>query len=303
MNEFLSDFWGIYIAIATIVSLVACAALLWMQSSTRVKVGADGRQGTTGHVWDETLIELDNPLPRWWMWLFYITIVFSLGYLWLYPGLGAFAGASGWSSSGQYDREMRAADERYGPIFEKYVRMPIEAVAADPQARAIGERLFLNTCAQCHGSDARGSKGFPNLVDADWLYGGTPAQIEASIKEGRRGVMPPMGAALGSGDDVRNVAEYVLSLSGSPHDTLKAQLGREKFAVCGACHGADGKGNQALGAPNLTDRIWLHGAGVDAIVAGINRGYDNAMPAHGPILGDAKVHLLAAYVWGLGRRP
>ena len=173
-------------------------------------------------------------------------------------------------------------------------------MSADPQAREIGSRLFLTYCAQCHGSDARGSKGFPNLADGDWLYGGTPDAIKTSILAGRNGVMPPMAAAVGSDADVKNVANYVLSLSGAAHDSLAAQQGKEKFGACAACHGADGKGNVAMGAPNLTDKVWLHGGGIDAITEMINKGRNNLMPAHKDFLGEAKVHLLAAYVFGLG---
>ena len=294
MSDFVDSFWSVYISIVTIVSILACALLLWMQSKRRV---GGTTTTTTGHTWDEDLGELNNPLPRWWLWLFVITIVFSLAYLALYPGMGSFAGTAGWTQQNQYEAEMAAADKQYGPLFAKYAGLPIEQVAADPQAAAIGERLFLNYCSQCHGSDARGAKGFPNLTDGDWLWGGTPEAIKASIRDGRNGVMPPMAAAIGSEADVRNLAEHVLSLSGSPHDATRAALGKEKFTVCGACHGADGKGNPALGAPNLTDKIWLYGGGADAIVEGITRGRNNVMPAHKEFLGEGKVHILAGYIW------
>ena len=168
---------------------------------------------------------------------------------------------------------------------------------------AIGERLFMNNCAQCHGSDARGSKGFPNLADADWLHGGTPEKIAETITQGRRGQMPPMAAAVGTPDDVKNVAHYVLSLSRSPHDSVRAQLGKAKFTACAACHGMDGKGNPALGAPNLTDDIWLHGWGEPAIVTMVNNGKLNEMPAQAGKLTEAQIHVLAAYVWGLSNKP
>jgi len=200
------------------------------------------------------------------MWLFYLTIVFSVGYLVLYPGLGSYAGKLSWASTGEYKEELKAADAQYGPLFAQYMQQDLKTVAADPQAHAIGQRLFLTYCAQCHGSDARGSKGFPNLTDNDWLHGGTPEIIKTTIMEGRHGVMPPMGAAVGSDDDVKNVAHYVLSLSGSSHDPIKAVFGKSKFGACMACHGPGGTGNQALGAPNLTDKIWLYGGGVDTIM-------------------------------------
>ncbi|MBY0409133.1 MAG: c-type cytochrome, partial [Burkholderiaceae bacterium] len=177
--------------------------------------------------------------------------------------------------------------------------MKPEDVAVDPQARAIGERLFMNNCAQCHGSDARGSKGFPNLTDGDWLHGGTPSIIRTTLENGRIGNMPPMAAAVGSPEDVRNLSHYVLSLSGSPHDSLRATLGKSKFTACAACHGMDGKGNTALGAPNLTDDVWLHGWGEGAITAMINKGKVNEMPAQADKLTEAQIGVLAAYVWGL----
>jgi cytochrome c oxidase cbb3-type subunit 3 len=299
MADFDSSFWSVYITLLTVASIAACAVLLWVTSKKR---GAGDSAPTTGHVWDETLSELNTPLPRWWMWLFYLTIGFGVLYLVLYPGLGSYGGAKRWTSIGQYQEEVRKADAQFGPTFQRFAALPIEAVAADPQAHAIGERLFLNYCSQCHGSDARGAKGFPDLTDNDWLYGGTPADIEASIANGRHGVMPALAEAIGSEQDVRNLAEYVLSLSGSPHDSLAAQLGKDKFVVCAACHGAEGKGNTVLGVPNLTDHIWLYGGGVQNIIAAISKGHDNTMPAHKNLLGAAKVHVLAAYVWSLSNR-
>jgi cytochrome c oxidase cbb3-type subunit 3 len=242
---------------------------------------------------------MNNPLPRWWVGLFLITVVFSLAYLYLYPGLGNSKGLFAWSSIGQYEAEVAQANKELAPLYARFAGMPPEEVAKDPQAMAIGDRLFMNNCAQCHGSDARGSKGFPNLTDKDWLHGGTYDKIKESLVKGRIGQMPPMAAAVGTPDDVRNVAHYVLSLSKSPHDALKAALGRPKFGTCAACHGADGKGNQALGAPNLTDDIWLHGWGENAIVAMVNNGKVNQMPAQEGKLTEAQLHVLASYVWGL----
>jgi cytochrome c oxidase cbb3-type subunit 3 len=187
------------------------------------------------------------------------------------------------------------------PLYAKFTAMPAAELAKDPQAMGIGERLFANNCAGCHGSDARGSKGFPNLTDNDWLYGGDPAKIEESISKGRNGVMPVMAGAVGSPEDVRNVANYVLSLSGSAHNSVAAQLGKPKFVICAACHGPDGKGNQALGAPNLTDKIWLHGWGEDAVMAMVNNGKNSVMPAHEKRLNPEQIHVLAAYVWSLSQ--
>ncbi|MYM32974.1 cytochrome-c oxidase, cbb3-type subunit III [Duganella sp. FT94W] len=299
MADFTNGFWDIYIAALTLLGIIGCGILLYSQSKVKVAKTADGKTGTTGHVWDEDLTELNTPMPRWWMWLFYITIIFSLAYLFLYPGLGSYVGKLGWKSSGQYEQELQKADAEYGPLFAQFQQQDLKAVAADPQAHAIGERLFLTYCAQCHGSDARGNKGFPNLTDKDWLFGGAPETIKETILHGRSGMMPPMGAAVGGDKEVEAVAHYVLSLSKSTHDPIKAVFGKEKFAACMACHGADAKGNQALGAPNLTDKIWLFGGSVDTIKETINKGRTATMPAFADFLGEAKVHVLAAYVWSL----
>lgn len=296
MSDFTSEFWNVYVAAITVVSIIVCAVFLKALSTKRVPGSA---VETMGHVWDGDLEEYNNPLPKWWMWLFYITLVFSAIYLALYPGLGSFKGVYGWSSQGQYDAEQQKAAARFGPIFDKYAKMELTQVAADQDAREMGQRLFLNYCAQCHASDGRGSKGFPNLTDGDWLYGGDPQVIKTSILDGRGGMMPALGAALGE-DGTRDTAHYVLSLSGLTHDGVRATRGKEKFdATCAACHGPDGKGNPALGAPNLTDAVWLYGGGESAIVETITKGRNGRMPAHKEFLGDAKVHLLAAYVWGM----
>ena len=297
MSDFISGGWSVFIAALTIVGLVACLALLIIASRRRVM--AD--DNTTGHVWDEDLKELNNPLPRWWMWLFVITVVFAAVYLALYPGLGSQPGTLKWSSTGQHQTETDKAVAAMAPVYAKYVAMNAADLAKDPQAMGIGERLFLNNCAACHASDGRGSKGFPNLTDNDWLYGESHDIVKETITKGRMGVMPPMAAALGSADDVRNVAHHVLSLSGSAHDAVAAALGKPKFAVCAACHGADGKGNRALGAPNLTDKIWLHGWGEQAIVNIITTGKNNAMPAQAARLTPEQVHVLAAYVMSLSQ--
>ena len=306
MSDFTSDGWSLYVALATLISIAACAVLLFVLGRMRVKKPTAPGQGieTTGHVWDGDLAEYNNPLPRWWMWLFYATIVFALVYLALYPGLGKVPGALGWTSTGAYANEVRDFDARVQPLYAKYLAMDPKAVAADPEARAMGERLFLNYCAQCHGSDAGGSKGFPNLRDRDWLYGGDPARIKESIASGRNGVMPPFGAVLGD-EGVRDVTAYVRSLSGLPADSVRAQLGKPLFARnCAACHGADGKGNQQIGAPNLTDRVWLYGSTEATIRETIAKGRGEAsaitrMPAHKERLDDGKIQLLAAYVWSL----
>ena len=290
--------WSIFVAVATVISLVACLVLLGIAARRRVM--AD--DNTTGHVWDEDLRELNNPLPRWWLWLFIITVVFSGIYLVLYPGLGSFGGSLQWSSDNQYQAEQDKARATMAPLYARFNPMGAEELAKDAQAMGIGQRLFVNNCAGCHGSDARGSKGYPNLTDKDWMWGGSLEAITATITNGRTGVMPPMAAAVGGGENVRNVAHYVLSLSGSPHNSVFAQLGKPKFGACAACHGADVAGNPALGAPNLSDKVWLHGWGEEAISAIVSAGKTNVMPAQNKLLSAEQIHVLAGYVWSLGNR-
>jgi cytochrome c oxidase cbb3-type subunit 3 len=299
MSDFVSEFWSSYIAVITVLSIVFCLFLLFVNSKKPPKTA----DNTTGHVWDGDLREANNPLPRWWSGLFVITILFAAVYLWLYPGLGAHAGAAKWSAHGQYDAEKSALDAEMTPLYAGFLKQPVTALIGDPQAKAIGERLFLANCAQCHGSDARGAKGFPNLTDADWLYGNAPEQIIQTLAKGRNGIMPPMGAAVGGAAEVEQLAQYVLSLSGGSSDPVKAELGKPRFAVCAACHGPDGKGNQAIGAPNLTDKIWVHGGGLQQVIAMINNGKNNLMPAWEDKLTEGQIHVLASYVLGLSQTP
>ncbi len=300
MSDFTSNFWSVYVAGITLVSIFACLLLLWFSGKAKAMTASDN---TTGHVWDGDLREMNNPLPRWWAWLFVITIVFALAYLAMYPGLGAYNGKLGWTSTGQHQSEVDKGNAETAPLYAKFSAMKPEDVAKDAKAVAIGERLFMNNCAQCHGSDARGNKGIPNLTDSFWLGGGTPENIKNNIIKGRVGMMPPMAAAVGTADDVKNVAQYVLSLSGSPHDSVRAALGKEKFVVCAACHGPDGKGLQAIGSGNLTNQsVWLHGSGEANIIAMINNGKTNQMPAQGDKFTEAQIHVLASYVWGLSNK-
>ncbi len=297
MSDFISGGWSVYVAGLTILSLVFCIVVLVI-ASKRKPMAADN---STGHVWDEDLKEMNNPLPRWWMWLFVITVVFAAAYLTFYPGLGTNPGTFKWSSAGQWEAEQQKAHAAMAPVYDKFKAMPAAELAKDAQAMGIGERLFVNNCAQCHGSDARGSKGFPNLTDGDWLGGTGPEYVAKTITAGRQGMMPPMAAAVGTPEDVKNVANYVLSLSGSPHNNVAAQLGKAKYAACAACHGADGKGNQALGAPNLSDKVWLHGWGEEAITTMVNAGKTNVMPAFEKRLTPEQIHVLSAYVWNLSQ--
>lgn len=300
MSDFISDFWHYYVAGITLVSILACAVLLYISGTTKAATHADN---STGHEWDGDLKELNNPLPKWWVYLFIITVVFALIYGALYPMFGKFQGILGWSARGQHAAEVKKVEDAIAPIYAAYAGKKVEEIAADPKAMAIGERLFMNTCAQCHGSDARGSKSFPNLADGDWLGGSGHDYIKATIANGRAGVMPPMAAAVGSAEDVRNVAHYVLSLSGSPNDSVRAAQGKAKFGACAACHGPDGKGMQAVGSANLTDSVWLHGWGEDAIIRAINNGFNNQMPAQSSKLNESQINVLAAYVWSLSNKP
>ena len=297
MSDFVHIGWAWYVAGLTVLSLLFCVFILVVASKRRPMAS----DNTTGHVWDEDLRELNNPLPRWWTWLFVITVVFAVIYLALYPGLGSLPGTFGWTSTGQWQAEQQKARSAMAPVYARFSAMPAAELARDAQAMGIGERLFVNNCAQCHGLDAHGSKGFPNLTDSDWLGGSGAEYIAKTVSAGRTGVMPPMAAAVGSPDDVNNIAHFVLSLSGSAHNNLSAQLGKLKFAACAACHGADGKGNQALGAPNLTDKVWLHGWGEEAIVAIVNQGKTSVMPNFEGRLSAEQIHVLAAYVLTLSQ--
>lgn len=296
MSDFVSDFWNLYVVVIVLASILACAVLLVIQGKATFTPGK-----TMGHVWDETLEEYNNPMPKWWSWLFVITVVFALVYLALYPGLGNFKGVLGWTSAGQHKAEVDKVDATVKPLFDKYMAMDLKAVAADKQALEMGKRLYLTYCMQCHGADARGAKGFPNLTDGDWLYGGEPEQIKETIANGRMGVMPPH-AQLG-GETIKDLANFVRSLSGLPNESVRAAKGKEAFtsAGCIGCHGPEGKGTQAVGAPNLTDKVWLYGSSENTITETITNGRQNKMPAWKEFLGDAKVHLLAAYVVSLSQ--
>lgn len=295
-SDFISGFWNYYIIVIVTGSIAFCALLLWMQGKAKVNPG-----NVTGHVWDENLEEYSNPLPNWWRWMFVLTIVFAIVYLYLYPGYGSNPGAYGWTARGQYDKEKAVADEAFNKQFGGLLKQDLAAVSADPAAKEAGHRLFLTYCVQCHGSDAKGAKGFPNLTDKDWLWGGTPDKIEESIKAGRIAAMPAKGLKPDlDADQIKDLANFVRSLSGLAADSLRVQRGKDLFAqACAACHGAEGKGNVGM-APNLTDKISLYGSSETSIIETITKGRNNQMPAFGSFVGDAKVHLLAAYVYGLG---
>ena len=297
MADFTSGFWQWYITILVVISIAGITALVIWMSKGKLKVGEEAKP--MGHVWDDDLQELNNPLPKWWLNLFYLTLIFAVIYLALYPGLGTIKGLLGWSELGQYENEMKKADEHYGPIFEKYRNENVTALIGNKDAVKIGERLYMTYCTNCHGADAHGNSGFPNLTDNDWLYGGSPENIQMSIMNGRGGIMPAWGPVIGQ-EGVYNAASYIMSLSGRKVPQDAAIAGKEIFAkTCAGCHGADAKGNPAIGAPNLTDNIWLYGGTQQAILRSISGGRQGKMPAHGDFLGEAKVHLLATYVYSL----
>ncbi|MGD2117259.1 MAG: cytochrome-c oxidase, cbb3-type subunit III [Chromatiales bacterium] len=266
------------------------------------RAGESAEGDVTGHTWDGDLQEYNNPLPRWWLWMFYITLIFAAGYLYLYPGLGNYKGALNWTAQSQWQEEMADAKEKYDPIYAQYRNVAIEDLAKNPDATAMGKRLFLTYCVQCHGSDARGSTGYPNLTDDDWLWGNAPDRIQESIAQGRTGAMPAWQPILGD-EGVDNVVEYVLTLSGRKADASKAEAGKALYDVnCIACHNPDGSGNQFLGAARLTDDTWLYGKSKSAIRKTIAEGRQGKMPAHGKLLGSDKVHVLAAYVYSLSQK-
>jgi cytochrome c oxidase cbb3-type subunit 3 len=295
---------SLFVIVFTAINVLACLWLMWWTARTRpssdvVPATPAGAAGKTGHVWDGDLEEYNNPLPRWWLFLFIITVIFGAAYLIVYPGLGNFGGTQRWSSVGAYEAEMREQQARFERHVASLGDKTLRQLAGDPRAMSTARNLFGAHCSTCHGSDARGARGFPNLADADWLWGGEDQVVYDSIAQGRHGVMPALGAALGH-SGVNEVASYVVSLDGrkAPADWVAA--GKERYAtLCAACHGLEAKGNPLLGAPNLTDGIWLHGGDFDTIRATITNGRDSQMPAHAAALGESKVRLLAAYVLSL----
>ena len=290
--------WSLYVIALVVLNIVATGWLLWWTARRRKSDGNTAE--TTGHVWDGDLTEYNKPLPKWWINLFWLTIAFSIGYLVWYPGMGSFAGTSGWTSAGEHDAERAAADAKLETAFGRFAAMPIDRIARDPDAVAFGARLFANHCAMCHGSDARGARGFPNLTDASWQWGGSPEEILATVLDGRQAAMPALAPAIGGDVGVTEVAAYVQSLSGRKADPALAAAGKARFAgICAACHGIDGKGNPALGAPDLSDDAWLYGSDFGTIRDGLHTGRNGMMPAHLPIIGETRSRLAAAYVWSL----
>ncbi|GAA6185913.1 MULTISPECIES: cytochrome-c oxidase, cbb3-type subunit III [Alteromonadaceae] len=324
----MSSFWSIWVSVISLGTILGCYLILrWcLLNKTGVEEGDDMHHSFDG------IIEINNPLPKWWTIMFYMTMIWGILYLLLYPGLGNWKGLLGWKSSNQdiqtlqeskdavlasreeaknalfglggvgveYDRELEKAEEKFAPIFNQYAEQPIEVLVNNEEALKIGQRLFMQNCSQCHGSDARGQRGFPNLTDHDWLYGGTPEKIVETLTNGRQANMAAWLPSFGE-QGVKEVVAYALSLSGRQVDPDLKEAGKVRFAVCSACHGADGKGNQALGAPNLTDNIWLYGGSTDVVTETVNYGRAGVMPSFKNTLGEKKIHLVATYVYSLSK--
>jgi cytochrome c oxidase cbb3-type subunit 3 len=298
----MSQFWSLYITLITVATIAACYWMIRWTTKHRPNEAAQG--DVTGHTWDDNLQEYNNPLPRWWLYLFYLTIVFAIVYLILYPGLGNFAGKFAWTQNGQYQAEMAAADRDYAPLFAAFAKQDIPSLAKDTKAMRAAQNLFLNNCASCHGSDGGGAPGFPNLTDTDWIYGGEPAAIQQTILDGRNSIgMPAMAMGMPE-PQLNQLVDYVRSLSNQANvNADNAKAGKTLFdTMCVSCHGADGKGMLALGAPNLADNIWLYGGSVESIKETLTKGRKGVMPAHRELLGEDKAHLLAAYVYGFSNK-
>ena len=296
----MTTFWAWFVAAGTIIFIIwAVWLILWS-----AKQGPQGKEDAdlVGHKWDGDLEEWNNPAPKWWLYLYFITIIFGIGYLVAFPGLGIFDGVLNWSQESQYEAEMQNAAARYEPIYERFAAMDFEARAANPEAQKLGASLYASYCTTCHGSDARGAPGFPNLADNDWQWGSTEDAIYRSIYNGRQAVMTPWAQVLGSDEAVENMVSYVRSLSGLEEADEAAMSAKTQFTTfCAACHMPTGTGNPALGAPNLTDDIWLYGSSRETIREAIEKGRQGQMPAHGELLGENRTKILAAYVYSLSQ--
>ncbi len=292
----MTSFWSIWVIVLTAISFVL---MTWLLFANR-KRDEDTTEKTTGHSYDG-IEEYDNPLPAWWFNMFVITIVWGVLYLLIYPGMGNFPGLLGWTQVEQHEREVEAAESRFRAMRDRYLALSVEEIAGDPAVRKMGMRMFGNNCAQCHGADARGSYGFPDLTDGDWIYGGTPEAIKTSIASGRQAAMPGWESVIGE-EGVRDATAYILSLNGRDAEESRLAAGAEVYkGYCAACHGADARGNFALGAPNLANGIWLYGGKPEQIAHSIRAGRNGVMPPHEDMLGEDKIHILTAYVYGLGR--
>lgn len=290
----MSSGWSWYVIVLVVLNLAGCVWLLWWTGRRRP---GDPAPEQTSHYWDGDLTEYNKPMPRWWLGMFYLTIVFSVGYLVYYPGMGAWAGSSGWTSATEHNVDKKENDARIATAFAPYAQQPLDVLAKDPAALRLGQSVFANHCAACHGADARGARGFPDLTDSVWHWGGKPEDVLTSVIDGRQAMMPPLAASLGDAQAVDEVIAYVQSLSGQPVDAKLAQAGAPRFALCAACHGAEGKGNALMGAPDLTDSYWLYGGDAASIRETLEKGRSGQMPAHGTTLGAARARLAAAWAY------
>ncbi len=300
----MTAFWSWFVAAGTIVFIIWCVWLIGWSAKQGPQNKSD--EDLVGHKWDGDLEEWNNPAPKWWLYLYFITIAWAVGYMVIYPGIGAFDGVAGWTSEGQYEQEMQRAEERYAPIYEKFAAMDFDALTQDEEALALGRSLFASYCTTCHGSDARGAPGYPNLTDGDWQWGGTEQDIITTITNGRIAVMTPWAQILGSDEAVDNMVRYVQSLSGlveydQSEVNAQASAQAQFTTFCAACHMPTGVGNPVLGAPNLTDDVWLYGSDADTIRTAIEQGRNGQMPPHGEFLGENRTRILAAYVKSLSQ--
>ncbi|MBV1951546.1 MAG: cytochrome-c oxidase, cbb3-type subunit III [Cycloclasticus sp.] len=296
----MSSFWSTVVNIVIFLNIIGGYLLIrWVAKPNK---GESKAGETTGHIWDDNLAELNNPMPMWWLYLFYISIIFALVYVVLYPGFSQYEGLLKWTSVGQYEEEVAKSEEKYGPLFSQFSDTPIEELSKNEDANKVGQRLFVTYCAQCHGSDAGGTRGYPNLTDNEWIWGGEASDIEHTILNGRDAAMPAWGSVL-KPNQVEYVADYLFSLSGRPHKATDANRGKKLYdSYCVTCHMSDATGNKALGAPNLVDDVWLYGASRNKITESISKGRLGKMPPHKNFLGEDKVHVLAAYVYSLSNK-
>jgi cytochrome c oxidase cbb3-type subunit 3 len=291
-------FWHWFVVAGTILFVIWCIWLIGWSAKQGPQGAAD--EDLVGHKWDGDLEEWNNPAPKWWLYLYFITVFWGIGFLIAFPGLGNFEGMLGWSQTEQYEAEQQAAAERFEPIYARFAEMDFEVLAADPDAQKLGASLYASYCTTCHGSDARGAKGYPNLADGEWIWGNSEEQLVTSIGKGRIAVMPQLGPAMGGEDGIRNMARYVRSLSGLVEADAAAAAMQPMFvALCSACHMADGTGNEMLGAQNLTDDIWLYGGSEEDVIETLTNGRNGVMPPHGDLLGDNRTKILAAYILSL----
>lgn len=291
----MTSFWSWWVIILTVITFVG---ITWILLANR-KRGESETDKTTGHTHDG-IEEYDNPLPAWWFYMFVITIVWAIGYLIVYPGMGNYPGLIGWTQVGQHEEEVAEAEQRFSEMRSRYLAMSVEEIAQDPAVRRMGMRLFGNNCAQCHGADGKGRYGFPNLTDDDWLYGGSPEAIKTTLIDGRRAAMPAWRDILGD-QGIAEATEYVLSLNGRSTEEDMVAAGEQHYQTyCAACHGGDAKGNYQFGAPNLTNGIWLYGGSREQIAHSLRAGRNGVMPAYGDSLTEDKIHILTAYVYSLG---